>query len=181
MDLCNLVLYDAQQTYFEWAEQTALCNDLAALPTAPTFSPLISSVRTNRHHVLSPLPLSWYTIVDNPAPGAPSSCSSSSGSSDSSSPCQQRSGSVPVFNTYADRDMLTRFQESGHLTIKAVMDGKNATIPKHQNKPVCLVWALKGECSSNCKRKDMHIRYSATVNKAIHSMLDKCDVAALQG
>jgi hypothetical protein len=77
--------------------------------------------------------------------------------------------------------MLTRFRESGHPTIKAMMDRKNMTIPKHQNKPVCLVWALKGECSSNCKRKDMHIRCSATVNKAIHSMLDKCDVAALQG
>jgi hypothetical protein len=68
-DLCNRVLYDAQQTYFEWAKQTALCKDLAAFPTAPTFSALISAVRTNRHHVLSPSPLSWYTIVDNPAPG----------------------------------------------------------------------------------------------------------------
>jgi hypothetical protein len=69
--------------------------------------------------------------------------------------------------------MLIRFRESGHPTIKAMMEGKNATIPKHQNKPVCLVWALKGECASNCKRKDMHIQYSTTVNKAIHSMLDK--------
>jgi hypothetical protein len=178
MDLCNCVLYDAQPTYFEWAEQTALCSNLAALPTASTFGPLISSVRTNRHHVLSPLPLSWYTIVDNPAPGAPSSPSTTTSAGDSSSPRQQI-GSVPVFNAHADRDMLTRFRESGHPTIKAMMEGKNATIPKHQNKPVCLVWALKGKCSSNCKRKDMHIRYSTTVNKAIHSMLDKCDVAAL--
>jgi hypothetical protein len=93
MDLCNRILYDAQQTYFEWAEQTALCNNLATLPTAPAFGPLISSVRTNRHHVLSPLPLSWYTIVDNPAPGAPSSRSTNSSASDSSSPRQQ-SGSI---------------------------------------------------------------------------------------
>jgi hypothetical protein len=177
MDLCNRVLYDAEQTYFEWAEQTALCSDLATLPAAPTFGPLISSVR---HHVLSPLPLSWYTIVDNPAPGAPSSRSTTSSAGDSSSPRQQ-SGSVPVFNAHADRDMLTGFRESGHPTIKAMMEGKNATIPKHQNKPACLIWALKGECSSNCKRKDMHTRYFSTVNKAIHSMLDKCDVAALQG
>jgi hypothetical protein len=62
-----------------------------------------------------------------------------------------------------------------------MMEGKGVSIPKHQNKPVCLVWALKGECSSNCKRKEMHIRYPTTVNKAIHSMLDKCEVAALQG
>jgi hypothetical protein len=77
--------------------------------------------------------------------------------------------------------MMTRFRDSGHRTIKDMMEGKNAAIPKHQNKPVCLVWALKGECSSNCKRKDMHIRYPATVNKAIHTFLDKCDVASLQG
>jgi hypothetical protein len=82
MDLSNQVLYSAEQTYFEWAEQTALCDDLAALLTAPTCSSLISSVRTNRHHVLSPPPLSWYTMVDNPAPGAPSSRSSSSSSGD---------------------------------------------------------------------------------------------------
>ena len=179
MDLCNRILYDAQQTYFEWAEQTALSETGATLPAAPTFSSLISAVRTNRHHILSPLPLSWYTLVDNPAPGAPSNRPSPS-NSDSSSPRSQ-SGSVPVFNSNADRDMLTRFRESGHPTIKAMMEGKGASIPKHQNKPVCLVWALKGECSSNCKRKDLHIRYPATVNKAIHSMLDKCEVAALQG
>jgi hypothetical protein len=27
----------------------------------------------------------------------------------------------------------------------------------------------------------MHVRYPATVNKAIHSFLDKCEVASLQG
>jgi hypothetical protein len=179
MDYCNRILYDVQQTYFEWAEETALCEDTATLPTAPTFKEIISAVKTNRHQNLNPLPLAWYTIIDNPAPGGPTSRPGSS-SSDTSSPRQQ-SGSVPSFNGQADRDMLTRFRESGHPSIKVMMEGKNATIPKHQNKPVCLVWALKGECSSNCKRKDMHIRYPAPVNKAIHAMLDKCGVASLQG
>ena len=180
MDYCNRVLYDITQTYMEWAEATALSEDMATLPAAPTFSSICSMVRTNRFYSLSPLPLSWYTLLDNPAPGAPNHRPSSSSSSNDSSPRHQ-SGSVPVFNSHADRDMMTRFRNSGHPTIKAMMEGKNATIPKHQNKSVCLVWALKGECSSNCKRKDMHVRYPATVNKAIHTFLDKCEVATLQG
>ena len=181
MDLCNKVLYDLQQTYFDWAEQTALCTDIAALPRAPTFEDICQAVRTNRFYNLSPLPMSWYTMVDNPAPGGPTGSRAPSSSAGNDTSPRHQSGSVPVFNSNADQDMMTRFRDSGHRTIKDMMEGKNATIPKHQNKPVCLVWALKRECSSNCKRKDMHIRYPATVNKAIHTFLDKCDVASLQG
>ena len=181
MDFCNRILYDVTQTYMEWAEATALCDNTAALPPAPTFSEICSQVRTNRYYSLSPLPMSWYTIIDNPAPGAPSRSPTGTPSTSNENTPRHQSGSVAVFNGHADRDMMVRFRNSGHPTIKAMMEGKNATIPKHQNKSVCLVWALKGECSSNCKRKDLHIRYPAPVNKAIHSFLDKCEVAALQG
>ena len=181
MDYCNRILYDVTQTYMEWAEATALCQDMAALPAAPTFKDLISQVRTNRFYSLSPLPMSWYTLLDNPAPGAPSESRPRSAPSSLESTPRHQTGSVPVFNSHADRDMMVRFRNSGHQTIKAMMEGKNATIPKHQNKSVCLVWALKGECSSNCKRKDLHVRYPGSVNKAIHTFLDKCEVATLQG
>jgi hypothetical protein len=77
------------------------------------------------------------------------------------------------------RERVTKHQP--RVLQKAMMDAKNATIPKHQNKPVCLVWALKGEWSSNCKCKDMHIRYSATVNKAIHFVLNKCTTLKARG
>ena len=36
------------------------------------------------------------------------------------------------------------------------------TIPKHNGNPVCLSWALKGVCSSGCKRKHQHVCYGRT-------------------
>jgi len=73
---------------------------------------------------------------------------------------------------------MQRYKDSGHTSIKAMSDGRNATIPLLNNKPVCLAWALKGACSSSCKRKDMHVHYGrATVGK-IHEFLNQCGVAA---
>ena len=60
-----------------------------------------------------------------------------------------------------------------------MMNGHNAAIPKHSGQPVCLVWALKGECSSSCKRKALHVNYSAATNKALHTMMTSCAVAEL--
>ena len=76
--------------------------------------------------------------------------------------------------------MLTRFRESEFTNISSMMEGKDVTIPKHAGKDVCLVWALKGECSAGCKRKAQHVRYSQAANRSISELLTKCGVPAAQ-
>ena len=47
----------------------------------------------------------------------------------------------------------------------------------YNGKDVCLTWALKGSCSSTCKRKQAHERYTQAVNNKIHELLTTCGVA----
>jgi hypothetical protein len=76
-----------------------------------------------------------------------------------------------VFNPHADRAVLKRFRESEFSNISNMMEGKDVTIPKHSNKDVCLVWALKGECSAGCKRKSQHVRTTHKVRSPRDSRL----------
>jgi hypothetical protein len=94
---------------------------------------------------------------------------------------RQQAASTAVFNPHADRAVLKRFRESEFSNISNMMEGKDVTIPKHSNKDVCLVWALKGECSAGCKRKTQHVRYSQATNRAISELLTKCGVPETQG
>ena len=71
---------------------------------------------------------------------------------------------------------MTRFRDSNHSTISGLMEGHDVTIPKHAGKPVCLTWALKGECSSTCRRASAHVHYSRDTNRAIHQLLTDCGV-----
>jgi len=166
MDLVNRVLYESQQEYFQYV--TALAN--GGRPPVPTFADIQSKVLTYRCESLSPLPASWYALVDAPAP------TNRRIPQDTAGPRQQ-SGSAPTFNTFADRTLLRRFRDSEFSTISAMMAGKEVTIPQHASKDVCLVWALKGECSGTCRRKAQHVRYSRGTTSELHSLLDDCGVA----
>ena len=53
-------------------------------------------------------------------------------------------------------------------------------IPKLNGNPLCLTWALKGECSHGCRRANQHVRYNRSTNQAIHALMDTCGVAAIQ-
>lgn len=76
---------------------------------------------------------------------------------------------------------MARFCGSGHPTIKAMMEGhNNAEIPKQGNNSVCLAWALKGQCSRQCKRAAMHIRYNPGTICKLNDLLTVCSVAATQ-
>ena len=86
-------------------------------------------------------------------------------------------GTVSTFNNDPDQRMLQRYQASGHSSINAMMEGHSPTIPQHNSKPVCLSWALKGECSATCKRKEQHVRCSQAICAKVHSLLDACGVA----
>ena len=72
---------------------------------------------------------------------------------------------------------MTRYRDSNHRSISAMMQGHNPEIPKHGGKQVCLVWGIKGECHSNCRRKDMHVRYSPSTIQALGKFLTDCGVA----
>ena len=80
-------------------------------------------------------------------------------------------------NPHVDQRLVLRYKESGHASIKSLLGDRNLEIPKHAGKPVCLGWALKGSCAANCKRANKHTRYSLATLKALHGLLDKCDVA----
>ena len=75
---------------------------------------------------------------------------------------------------------MTRFHDSGHSTINAMMTGHLADIPKHNGQQVCLTWALKGECSQGCRCASQHLRYGRATVQAIHALMDTCGVAAAQ-
>jgi hypothetical protein len=55
----------------------------------------------------------------------------------------------------------------------------SVTVPKIAGKEICLAWALRGSCSSNCKRKDQHKQYSRDVVSKIHALMDTCGVTGV--
>ena len=169
MDLVNRVLYEVQQEYFEYV--TKLSQGTAGL-VAPDFAAIQTKVLTYRVNSLCPLPASWYTMVDRESPGRTRAAARESGTSPRS-----QAGAVATFNTFADRTLMRRFRDSDFSSVSAMIADKDVQIPKHKGKPVCLVWALKGECGSGCKRIEQHKKYSDETNTAISKVLDKCGVA----
>ncbi len=87
---------------------------------------------------------------------------------------------MATFNPNPDARLVGRFRDSNHATITAMMQGHNAHIPKPGANPVCLVWALKGECSATCKRKAQHVRYSRDTSAKLHELLDTSGVGKAQ-
>ena len=169
MELVNRILFEVQQEYFVWCRGVARAT-AATRPTEPNFSGVINAVTTYRASSLALLPATWYALIE-PEP-TPARGQTGSGDRD----LRSRSGSAPAFNPHADRSLMKRWRDCEHSSISAMMDGKNVTVPKHAGENVCLVWALKGECSENCKRKKQHVRYSANTVKAIGQLLTKCGV-----
>ena len=167
MDYVCRVLYEAQQDYFAYVKQ--LATNRAAV--APTFSHITNAVSSHRVQSLSELPSSWYLKLEAP---------SAKGKRNPAPSARSLAGVVATFNANPDSTLMRRFRSSGHPSISAMMQGHDAEIPKHSGKQVCLVWALKGECSASCKRKEQHVRYAPTTNKAIHSLMDACGVANSQ-
>ena len=83
-----------------------------------------------------------------------------------------------MVNAYVDRHLMQRFAACSHTTINSLLGGRGTDIiPKYKNQPVCLTWALKGECTSGCRRRNQHVRYPRTFNQAIDNMLDVCGIA----
>ena len=173
MDLVCCVMFDMQQDYFQYLNLAARVplGGVAPPPVAPTFVGVQQRVATYRVDGLSPLPLSWYSLVSAPANprGTPARVSP-----------RGAAGMTATFNTNADCRLLTRFHDSEHDTISSLLEGHDPKIPKHNNKPVCLTWALKGQCNATCKRHENHVRYARGTIQVLHRLLDQCGVANQQ-
>jgi hypothetical protein len=172
MDLINRVMYDMQQEYYMYLNAKAS----GPAPAVPTFRELINKVITFRADSLSPLPLSWYLLLDAPNLKSGKEKRAPTTGNDPRS----QSGSRKEFYSNADRTLLKRFKDSQFTTISAMTNGKDITIPKHGNKECCLTWAYKGECSTRCSRAAAHKDYEDSTNQKLHAILDKCGVARLQ-
>jgi hypothetical protein len=171
MELLCRVMYDMQQDYFMWFNKTAAGQRV----NAPDFQEVIDLVNTFRADRLSALPPAWIHMLNDavPAPTAPAR----------QAPAQARSaggGSTTSVNPNADRRLMQRYKDSGHASITAMVGGRSLEYPKHSNKPVCMAWAIKGACTTNCKRAAQHVRYSADTLKEVHKFMDDCGVAGSQ-
>jgi hypothetical protein len=89
-------------------------------------------------------------------------------------------GRTPVTNPTPDAAVLRRFASSGHATVSAMTAGHTVEFPKHNGKPVCMTWALRGTCFTGCKRQDNHVRYGPGVVRALHAIMTTCGVAEAQ-
>jgi hypothetical protein len=168
MELVNRILFEFQQDYY------AYLNDLisATNPTrveVPTFQKLVSAVTSHRASSLCPLPAAWYSALQTEdwktIPGKEKKS------------LRDQSGTVARVNAKADQTLLTRFKDSGHPSIGALIGTHEVEIPKVQGQLICLTWALKGACSSGCKRKEQHKTYGRATNQLVHALLDACGVA----
>jgi hypothetical protein len=119
------------------------------------------------------LPASWYSSLQG------DEWEQVSGKKKKQTP-RDLSGTASRVNPKADQALMNRYKNSGHSSIAALIGDHDVEIPKHQGQPICLTWALKGACSSGCKRKDQHKTYGRTTNQQIHAMMDACGVANSQ-
>jgi hypothetical protein len=180
MELICRVMFEMQQDYFSYIAKVA--NGAPA--TVPTFTDLIEAVTTHRALGLSPLPGHWRSLLlGTPPSGRGSAAQRSPPATPATAAAGLRGvagGSVAAVNPHADQRLMTRFKDSGHPTITAMVGNLQLEYPKQGGKPVCMAWALKGSCSSNCKRATQHVRYSLETVKALHKFLDDCGVANSQ-
>jgi hypothetical protein len=169
MDLVCRVLFDMQQDYLFYVSRVA-----AGLPaTVPDYSKLVGLVQSERAQSLSPLPDHWYSLATCPQPHGRANRTAAPGAA--ATP-RAAGSAVRAVNLNVDHRLQDRFKQSGHPSITALLGGKTVDVPNHGGKPICLAWALKGQCSTNCKRAGQHVNYGRAINQQLHGILDDCGV-----
>ena len=168
MELVNRVLFEFQQDYYAYLNDLCTAINPASI-AVPDFRRIRDAVTSHRAASLCTLPASWYSNLQaDDWKMVPEKTAKSP---------RDLSGTALRVNAKADQAILTRFKNSGHASIGALLQGHDVEVPKVQNVPICLTWALKGACSNGCKRKDQHKTYSRATNQAVHALLDTCGVA----
>ena len=176
MELICRVLFEFQQDYFDYLTKVATGTTGGAVPD---FQHIVNKVLTFRVNVLSTLPATWYAHLktnDWTVVGASGKKTASGSGTDGA--LREQSGTASRTNPSPDQALLTRYKDSGHASIRSLIGDHSVTPPKVNGQEICLMWALRGSCTSSCKRKAMHKTYSRDVNQKIHALLDTCGVAA---
>jgi hypothetical protein len=177
LELVCRVVYDMQQDYYLYMRHVSrgeACD-------VPTFSKLIDMVSSNRATSLTDLPKLWYAKPGCPKPTKLRLASAPAPApSPSPSPARLAVGGAMVVNANADTKIMKRYTDHGATNITAMQGDRTVEKPKIDGKELCLAWALKGACNTNCKRKDGHVRPTAAINKLVHKFLDDCGVANSQ-
>ena len=176
MEFLIRCMYEIQQEYGDYV------NKLAAglAPTVPTFGHISRAIESCRDGSISTLPASYKSLITTHTPQTGGSNNRSSGSNNRNSSSNNRDGLSVVVNAHVDSGLRHRFATHGPSTISAMTQGHQVEIPKHAGKEICLTWALKGTCTRGCRRKEQHVRYSQDTIRAVHSLMDACDVATSQ-
>ena len=121
-------------------------------PPTPDFSRVRQLVSSYRADSLSGLPLSWHCTLSSIPPSRPDNSELLA-----RAPSSATSRVRPLPRTWMlTQDLVRRFRESEFSSIKAMMEGKDCTIPKHAGSDACLAWAFKGQCNTQCSRKHQH-------------------------
>jgi hypothetical protein len=174
MELICRVIFDMQQDYFGWLSKTAAGIGWPI----PTFQEVILKVTSYRADSLSTLPAHWYFLADCPRAHSIKKLTSTPASAPAA--LRTASSAATVVNAHAERRLVSRYKDSGHASITAMVGGRQLDFPKQGGKAVCMTWALRGACNPTCKRKDMHVRYNGETNTALHAFMDECGVANAQ-
>ena len=89
-----------------------------------------------------------------------------------------------VENTRKVATLIARWDKSGCKKMRELFDmakkldeDKRPKLPKCARGDVCMCWALRGFCFSNCKRLESHMEYPSNVNRDIHDYCDKVGFA----
>ena len=120
-------------------------------PACPDFVHITDAVGSSQVTTLLVCPATWYSLL--PAASLPATA-------EPRQDPHHASGSVGVFNSNADARLVERIRSTGHTRISEMTNGHDVKAPKVNGKEICLVWDLKGSCSSSCSRKDQHNFYS---------------------
>ena len=139
-DLIGRVFFDIQQDYFGWL---ALARNNPTTEV-PSFQQQIKLIKSHRASALPSMPTLWYSMFKEIQPADEKKPTSAG---------PARSGSQSTVNSHADTGLINRFKDSGHTAISAMTKDKDFTVPKVSGTDVCLSWALKGQCTTTCKRK----------------------------
>ena len=145
----------------------------------PDFADIIESITLNLCTKFNYLPSDWYVAAGLP-PSGPRETAPAPTPEPAPAPNRtprQASGVVAMVNPHSDRTLLACFRASGHSSITQMMEGHTCTVPCLKGQEACLAWALKGQCSSGCRRAAQHLRYGATTIRGLNQLLTDCGVA----
>ena len=172
MEFLIRCMYEMQQDYVSYV------NGLVANtgPAVPSFASVINAIESCRDGSISTLPFHYQALLHE----EPSNSRSSGNRGGNAGRESTSTGTGSMVNSHVDSGLRTRFANHGSPSISAMTQGHDVTFPKQSGKEVCLTWALKGQCSRSCRRKEAHIRYNAETIRAIHTLMDECGVATVQ-